>query len=216
MKKIEICPSILSADFLNLKDSLNLLEKQNIKILHCDIMDGNFVPNLSFGEAVLKSIKKNTKLLLDVHLMVLNPLKFIDMFYKAGAFSITFHIESKDSALECIKKIKSLNCKCAIAINPNTSFKKVLPYLNLVDMVVVMGVNPGFGGQKLIQKSLKTLKQLKGENDLINFQLDGGINLKNVKQVVEYGANWLVLGSFIFNSNSILNSIKLLKKELCF
>ena len=216
MKKIEICPSILSADFLNLKESLNLLEQKNVKILHFDVMDGNFVPNISFGEAVLKSIKKNTNLLLDVHLMVLNPLKFVDMFSNAGAFSITFHIESKDSVLECIKKIKSLNCKCAIAINPKTPVEKILPYLNLLDMVVVMGVNPGFGGQKLIKNSLATLKQLRQKSSLINLELDGGINLKNAKKVVEAGANWLVLGSFIFSSNNILNSIELLKKEIYF
>lgn len=216
MKKIEICPSILSADFLNLKESLKLLEQKNIKILHFDVMDGNFVPNISFGEAVLKSIKKNTNLLLDVHLMVLNPLKFVDMFCNAGAYSITFHIESKDSVLKCIEKIKSLNCKCAIAIKPSTPVEKVLPYLNLIDMVVVMGVNPGFGGQKLIENSLATLKQLKQKNSLINLQLDGGINLKNIKKVVLAGANWLVLGSFIFNSNGVLNSIELLEKEIVF
>ena len=216
MKKIEICPSILSADFLILKESLKLLEQEDVKILHCDVMDGNFVPNISFGQAVLKSIKKHTNFLLDVHLMVLNPLKFIEMFKKAGAFSITFHIESKDSVLECIKKIKSVNCRCAIAINPNTPFEKILPYLNFLDMVVVMGVNPGFGGQKLIEKSLETLKKLRQKNSLIDFEFDGGINLKNVKKVVDLGANRLVLGSFIFNSNNLLNSIELLKKEIYF
>lgn len=216
MKKIYICPSILSCDILNLKSQLKVLEKADIKILHFDVMDGNFVSNISFGESVLKSVKKHTNMLLDVHLLVLNPLKYIEMFYKSGAFSITIHIESFDDVLKCIKKIKSFNCKAAVAINPKTPIEKVLPFLDFLDMVVVMGVNPGFSGQKLIETTLEKIYQIRLKNSLIDIQLDGGVNLNNFKRVVEKGANLVVVGSYIFNSLDILKSVENLKKQLNF
>ena len=211
---VRICPSILSADFLNLKEEIKLLEKAKIEVLHFDVMDGYFVPNLSFGPSILSSIKKVSKMLMDVHLMVKKPLKFLEQFSKAGAFSITFHVECDDNILECINKIKSLNCKCGIAINPKTSIEKIFPFLDYVDMVVVISVNPGFGGQEFIKDSLKKVKDLKLLKSSLKIQLDGGINLKTAKYVSDASVSYAVVGSYIFSSGDVLNAISNLNNIL--
>ncbi len=204
---IKICPSILSADFLNLKEKIKLLEKAKIEMLHFDVMDGYFVPNLSFGPSILNSIKKVSKMLMDVHLMVKKPLNFLEQFFNAGAFSITFHVECDDDILSCIEKIKSLNCECGIAINPNTNVEKIFPFLDYVDMVVVMSVNPGFGGQEFIKDSLKKVENLKRRKSCLKIQLDGGINLKTAKYVADASVSHAVVGSYIFSSKDVLTAI---------
>ena len=211
---IKICPSILSADFLNLKEEIKLLEKAKIEVLHFDVMDGYFVPNLSFGPSILSSIKKVSKMLMDVHLMVKKPLKFLEQFSKAGAFSITFHLECDDNISECINKIKSLNCKCGIAINPETPIEKIFPFLDYVDMVVVMSVNPGFGGQEFIKDSLKKVEDLKMRKSSLKIQLDGGINLKTAKYVADASVSYAVVGSYIFYSGDVLTAISSLNNIL--
>lgn len=211
---IKICPSILSADFLNLKKELKFLEESEIEMLHFDVMDGYFVPNLSFGSLILNSIKKASKMLMDVHLMVKRPLKFLEQFSKAGAFSITFHVECEDNILECINKIKSLNCKCGVAINPETPVEKIFPFLDYLDMVVVMSVKPGFGGQEFIKDSLKKVEILRNKNNFLKIQLDGGINLNIAKQIKDSGVYYVVVGSYIFCSKDIKQAIFSLKEVL--
>ena len=211
---VKICPSILSADFLNLKEEIKILEEAKMEMLHFDVMDGYFVPNLSFGSLVLSSIKKVSKMLMDVHLMVKKPLSFLEQFSNAGAFSITFHVECDDDVLKCIEKIKGLNCKCGIAINPETNVNKILPFLKYVDMVVVMSVKPGFGGQEFIKDSLKKVKILKERSPFLKIQLDGGINLKTAKHVANSGVYYAVVGSYIFCSKDIINAISSLREIL--
>lgn len=211
---VKICPSILSADFLNLKEEIKILEEAEIEMLHFDVMDGYFVPNLSFGPLVLSSIKKISKMFMDVHLMVKKPLSFLEQFSNAGAFSITFHVECDDDVLKCIEKIKGLKCKCGIAINPETSVNKILPFLKFVDMVVVMSVKPGFGGQEFIKDSLKKVKILKERSPFLKIQLDGGINLKTAKHVADSGVYYAVVGSYIFCSKDIKNAISNLREVL--
>ena len=211
---IEICPSILSANFLNLKEDIKILEEAEVEMLHFDVMDGCFVPSLSFGPLVLNSIKRVSKMLMDVHLMVKNPLNFLEQFSKAGAFNITFHVECDDNILECINKIKSLNCKCGIAINPETSVEKIFPFLDYLDMVVVMSVKPGFGGQEFIKDSLKKVEMLRSKNNFLKIQLDGGINLNIAKQIKDTGVCYAVVGSYIFCSKDIKQAIFSLREVL--
>ena len=214
MKNVEICPSILSANFFSLKEQIIGLEEEGAKILHFDVMDGHFVKKISFGTDFLKSIKSFCKMLVDVHLMVTNPLNFIEQFCEAGANSITFHIESEDYVLECIEKIKSFNCKCAIAINPETDVEILNPYLEFVDMVVIMSVVPGLGGQEFIKPVFKKIETLRSKNKLISIQVDGGVNLGNINEVVLKGANLVVVGSEIFKAEDVKKMFKELKKRL--
>lgn len=214
MKKVEICPSILSANILELKDKIPLLEKAGIRILHFDVMDGHFVQNISFGVELLKNIKSCFSIDVDVHLMVTNPLNFIEPFCKAGAFSITFHIESEDHALRCIEKIKQFDCRCAIAINPETNVEKLFSYLDFVDMVVIMTVVPGFGGQKFIVPMLEKIEKVRNMNRLIDLQVDGGINFDNIKDVVLKGANFVVAGAQIFKLDDVFTAVENLKLRI--
>lgn len=214
MKSVEICPSILSADFFKLKKQIFELEEQGAKILHFDVMDGHFVKRISFGADILKSIKSFSKMFVDVHLMVTNPLNFIEQFCEAGAYNITFHIESDDDVLKCIEKIKSFNCKCAIAINPETDVEILNPYLDFVDMIVIMSVVPGFGGQEFIKPVFKKIERLRNKNKLICLQVDGGINFSNIRDVVLKGADLVVVGSQIFMSYDVKKSFARLKNAV--
>ncbi len=199
-----IAPSILSADFANLEQDVKKVSKA--KYLHIDVMDGHFVPNISIGIPVVKSLRKVSSQVFDVHLMISNPLKYSEQFIKAGADIITFHVESDDEPKEVIDLIKKHNTKVGISIKPNTSVEAIMPYIKDVDMVLVMSVEPGFGGQKLIESTLDKVEQLynyKKENSLnYDIQVDGGINVNNVKTVVNKGANVIVAGSAIFNDNT--------------
>ncbi len=205
MRKNALAPSILAADFSKLGEEIKQTEENGATYLHFDVMDGQFVPNISFGAAVLQSIKKETNQVIDVHFMVADPMRFFETFQKAGADSITFHIEQYEEVQSAIDKIKELDLKCGISIKPNTAVEAVIPYLEQIDMVLVMGVEPGFGGQAFIPESLEKIKVLRAyieEHNLdVDIQVDGGIYLSNVKEILEAGANNIVAGSSVFNGD---------------
>ena len=210
-----ILPSILSADFANLGAQVKELEDNGIEIVHIDIMDGHFVPNISFGFPVMKSLRPITKMTFDVHLMIENPANYIEEFVKSGADMITVHLEGNNHIHRLIQNIKSYNVKAGIAINPGTpvaSLKHLLPDL---DLVLVMGVNPGFGGQSLIPFTIDKVRELdairKAENLNFKISVDGGIKSTNYKEMLEAGADMLVAGSDIFKNNAIQDNINSFK-----
>lgn len=213
-----IAPSLLAADFSNLKSELSLCSDSKAEWLHLDIMDQQFVPNLSFGPSIVKSIRAHSNLFFDVHLMVSNPFDMVPAFIDAGADAISFHIETTEPRFTfppkiIINAIKKNNLRCGIAIKPKTPFKVVEKYLSLIDYVVVMSVEPGFGGQGFIPSTLekissidKTLKE-KNLRDKIAIQVDGGIKLHNAKEVIDAGADILVAGSEVFKSENPTETI---------
>lgn len=214
MNKVIISPSILSADFANLERDVKLVEDNGADWIHVDVMDGHFVPNITIGIPVVKSLKKVASKPLDVHLMIENPEKYIEDFAKAGADIITFHYEAvkEENIEEICKKIQSLGCKAGISIKPKTNQEALLPYLKFVDMVLVMTVEPGFGGQEFMHycaQKIPTIRQ-NGAEDLI-IQVDGGINNITSKICVSLGANSLVAGSYIYKSNDVKKAIESLR-----
>lgn len=211
MKNINICPSILSANFACLMDDVKRLEKADIDILHIDVMDGHFVPNISFGVPVLNSLSSVCDMFMDVHLMITSPMKYIKSFVDAGADSITFHVECDDDVGDCVKYIHDLNCKCGVAIKPGTDVDVILPYIDVVDMVLVMTVEPGFGGQVFIPDMLQKVRKIRSLSSDINIQVDGGINSESAKSAVDAGANWLVAGSAIFREKDFEKAVKSLR-----
>lgn len=206
-----IYPSVLSADFAMLKEQIEELEKNFIKTIHVDIMDGKFVPNISFGFPILKCIRKITNLNLDVHLMIDDPIRYIDKFAECGADLITVHIEGNYHIHRVIQEIKKYNIKAGIAINPGTPINNLKEILPLVDLVLVMGVNPGFGGQAFIENTLNRIKelwQIKSENALnFDINVDGGVKSSNYMRILECGANNVIIGSDLFKNNDITNNI---------
>ncbi len=207
-----ISPSILSADFANLERDIKLIEKGGADWVHIDVMDGHFVPNITIGVPVVKSLKKITNLPLDVHLMIENPDKYIEPFAKAGADILTFHYETGVNIEKTITDIKSYGAKAGISIKPKTQPEVLLPFLDKIDMVLVMTVEPGFGGQEFINDCAEKIKFIKenSKRDLI-IQVDGGINDKTAQICKSYGANSLVAGSYIYKSPDITEAIKSLK-----
>ena len=205
MSDIKISPSILSADFSKLGSEIQNLEKAKADLIHIDVMDGHFVPNITIGPEVIKKLRKYTKLPFDVHLMISPVHKFIKNFAEAGADIITIHPEATNDLEESIKKIKSYNKKVGISLNPETSVDKVIDVLNLIDLVLIMSVNPGFGGQKFIQKTLEKVKILRKEIDTkklkTQIEIDGGINFENSKAAIKAGVDILVSGTTIFKEN---------------
>ena len=205
MSSIKISPSILSADFSKLGNEIKDLEKAGADLIHIDVMDGHFVPNITIGPEVIYKLRKHTSLPFDVHLMISPVHNFIKNFAEAGADIITIHPEATDNLISSIEKIKSYNKKIGISLNPETSVDKVLPVLNLIDLVLVMSVNPGFEGQKFIENTLNKVKLLRQEidNKKLNTQIeiDGGINFENAKLAKEAGVNILVSGTTIFKEN---------------
>ena len=215
MSKI-IAPSLLAADFKNLELEIKRVSKAGAKWLHLDVMDGHFVPNISFGPVVLASIAKVSNLFLDVHLMISHPDKYADEFIKSGAQLITFHIEALKSAqvLKLIKHIKSKKVKVGIAIKPKTKVESILPYLKLIDLVLVMSVEPGFGGQKFMPLAVEKIKSLRAyikKNKLKTLiEVDGGINLETAKLCADAGVDVLVAGSYLFGAKDLTNKLKAL------
>ena len=217
MSNIKISPSILSADFSKLGNEIQDLEKAGADFIHIDVMDGHFVPNITIGPEVISKLRKYTSLPFDVHLMISSVDNFIKNFAEAGADIITIHPEATKNLLDSIKKIKSYNKKAGVSLNPGTSVKKVLPVLNLIDLVLIMSVNPGFGGQKFMKETLEKVKILRKEIDSkklkTQIEIDGGINFDNAKMAIEAGVNILVSGTTVFKENegNLEKNIQLLR-----
>ena len=203
-----ISPSILSADFSDLKTDIKRVEPF-VEWIHLDVMDGHFVSNITFGPDLVKCVRKSTNLFLDTHLMIENPIKYVEAFKNAGSDLITIHVEAtKENTLNTIEKIKSLGIKAGISIKPKTPVLEILQYINLVDLVLVMTVEPGFGGQGFILECSDKISQIREINKDIIIQVDGGINDKTAKIAKEDGANCLVAGSYIYKSQNIEQAIK--------
>ena len=205
MKKVQIAPSILSADFSRMGEEILSLEKSGADIVHCDVMDGVFVNNITFGIKMIEDIRKLTSLPLDCHLMIVNPEKYVERFAKAGADYITVHYEAcKDNLKEVLTLIKSTGVKCGAVINPDTPVEAIQEVLPLCDMVLVMSVFPGFGGQKFIPSALDKLRTLRQMIDNsgkeIDLEIDGGVTEENVEEIKAAGANVIVAGSTVFKT----------------
>ena len=219
MKKIQISPSILSADFSQLGQEIKRLEEGGADFIHVDVMDGHFVPNLTIGPPVIKALKNNCSLKFDVHLMISPVHKYIEAYSEAGADIITIHPEATDNLLSSISKIKKLNKKVGVSLNPETSVDVIKKYLDKIDLVLIMSVNPGFGGQKFMPEVLNKIKELKDiQNEKkidFDIEIDGGINFENSKIAIAAGANILVSGTTIFKSNNgnIKKNIELLRSK---
>ena len=217
MNSIKISPSILSADFSKLGSEIQNLEKAKADLIHIDVMDGHFVPNITIGSEVINKLRKYTSLPFDVHLMISPVHDFIKNFAEAGADIITIHPEATNNLVSSIQKIKSFNKKAGVSLNPETSVKKVLPVLKLIDLVLVMSVNPGFGGQKFIKDTLEKVKILRKEIDTkklkMQIEIDGGINFENAIMAKKAGVDILVSGTTIFKENggNLEKNIQLLR-----
>ena len=217
MKKIQISPSILSADFSQLGNEIKRLEEGGADMIHVDVMDGHFVPNLTIGPPVIKALRKQCSIQFDVHLMISPVHKYIEAYSNAGADIITIHPEATDNLRESILKIKNLNKKVGVSLNPESKIDLIINYLDKIDLVLIMSVNPGFGGQKFMPEVLDKVKQLKKiqseKNMNFDIEIDGGINFDNCQSAIEAGANILVSGTTVFKSNNgdIKKNIDLLK-----
>ena len=217
MKKIQISPSILSADFSQLGNEIKRLEEGGADMIHVDVMDGHFVPNLTIGPPVIKALRKQCSIKFDVHLMISPVHKYIEAYADAGADIITIHPEATENLEESILKIKNLNKKVGVSLNPESKLDLITKYLEKIDLVLIMSVNPGFGGQKFMPEVLdkvKQLKEIKSKNNMnFDIEIDGGINFDNCQLAIEAGANILVSGTTVFKSNNgdIKKNINLLK-----
>ena len=217
MNNIKIAPSILSADFSKMGEEVLSLEQNGADLVHCDVMDGVFVNNITFGIKMVEDLRKITKLPLDCHLMIVHPEKYVERFAKAGADIITVHYEAcQDNLKEVLMLIKSTGVKCGAVINPDTPVEKIAEVIPLCDMVLVMSVFPGFGGQKFIPEALGKLREVKKIVETlgkpIDIQIDGGVTAENVEEIKQAGANVIVAGSAVFKAENRREMIELLKK----
>ena len=207
-----LSPSILSADFTKLGEEIETIDNAGAEYIHVDVMDGMFVPSISYGMPVIKSIRKSTGKVFDVHLMISEPIRYIADFAASGADMITVHVEACSDVVATIEKIREHKLKVGITLNPDTPVSAIKPYLNRVDMVLIMSVNPGFGGQKFITSSVDKIKEVKRLRDELNLsydiEVDGGINIDNLATVLEAGANVIVAGSAIFRGDAAENVMK--------
>ena len=217
MKNILIAPSILSANFSKMGEEISRMEKAGADLIHCDVMDGLFVPNITFGPKMVADIRAVTNLPLDVHLMIDKPERYVEHFIKAGANYLTIHYEATNELIPTLKKIRECGVKSGAVISPDTPVAVLKGVLQYCDMVLLMSVYPGFGGQKFIEKSIPRLIELKGlaqkENPSILIEIDGGVTLDNAKQIADAGAEVLVAGNTVFSSCDPSETIKQLKKQ---
>jgi len=204
---ITISPSILGGSFANMQDTIKLIDQSKAEYIHFDVMDGDFVPNLTFGPQFILNVRQYSKKTFDVHLMINRVGKFLDDYIKAGSDIITFHLEIEENINELISKIKINNIKCGIAIKPATPWEDLKPYLNDIDQIIIMTVEPGFGGQKFMDDQLLKINQLRkyiSDNKLhVDLEVDGGVNYETGKKCIAAGANILVAGSFLFNQENL-------------
>ena len=210
-----LAPSILAADVTKLGDEINATVNAGAKYIHIDVMDGVFVPKLSYGQCVVESIRKCTHAVFDVHLMIVDPIKFVEDFASIGADIITVHLEACDDVEATLKKIRECGCKAGLSIKPATKVEEIVPYLELVDMILIMSVEPGLGGQKYIPESterIKATRELINKSGLdIDVEVDGGVYLGNLKMILDAGANVIVSGSAIFGGDIDKNTKEFMK-----
>ncbi len=212
---VKIAPSILAADSAKFGTEVALLEKAGADLIHFDVMDGHFVPNITFGSKILEDMKKYTNLMFDVHLMVNAPQRFVPWFAKAGADIITFHLEAVENCREIIALIHSFGCKAGISIKPDTDAAAIKPFCDTIDLILVMSVEPGFGGQKFIDTTPEKIRQIKQftENLPVLIEVDGGINTETAKHCLKAGADILVAGTAVFAGGNYRENILALKGE---
>lgn len=211
----QIAPSLLATDFARVGEQLKEIESVGVKYLHLDVMDGIFVPSISFGMPVIESLRKNTDMIFDVHMMVIDPERYIEVIKKSGADIITIHVEACKDVVGTLKAIRELGARPAISINPKTPVAELVPFLPYVDMVLIMSVEPGFGGQSFIENSyakLREIAEIRRENNMdFLIEVDGGVNASNIKAVAECGADILVAGSAVFKNNAGENAKTLME-----
>ena len=211
----KVAPSLLAADFTRLGEQVHEIEEAGAPYLHLDVMDGAFVPSISFGMPVLASIKPAVKQVIDTHLMITEPIRYVEAFQKAGADSVTVHVEACEDVKATLNKIRECGMKVGLSINPETDVKEVVPYLEEVDMILVMCVHPGFGGQKFIPESLDKIRAIRAmlneKNLETDIQVDGGVYVENVREVLDAGANVIVSGSAVFRGDAGENTAKFME-----
>lgn len=210
MTKVKVAPSLLSADFAAMGEAVANLKKWNADLIHCDVMDGVFVPNLTFGMPMISALRRRTDGILDVHLMIVKPERYVKEFLAAGADVITFHPDASEDAFGALREIRSAGKKCGLVLNPDKPISLIEPYLDEIDVVIVMGVYAGFGGQKFIPETLDKIRALKAVigNRNVEIEMDGGATLENVREIAEAGVDIMVAGSAVFKATDPALAIK--------